>query len=123
MLEQWGIEHSDWWLPNDERCPRIIRSIKDFIHERTTAPKDQTSEDLREMRGIFSTLTISDSPPSENMGHTPIEGVMASGGVPTNLDETLVYTGGSPDYDWNYESSNMPGGGETYSGAGQYPGQ
>lgn len=118
VLEQWGIEHSDWWLPNDERCPPIIRDIKDFIQERTSAPKDQTSEDLREMRGIFSTLTLSDSPPSETSSHTPIESVMASGGASTNMDETLVYTGGSPDYEWNYESRKMSSGGDAYSGVG-----
>lgn len=67
MLEAWGLEPSDWWLPNDEGCPPIIRSIKDFIRERSTAPKDQVSEDLKEMRGIFSSLNISDSPGSDNM--------------------------------------------------------
>ncbi|KAJ4985884.1 C6 finger domain-containing protein [Stagonosporopsis vannaccii] len=67
MLESWGLEPSDWWLPNDEGCPPIIRSIKDFIRERSTAPKDQVSEDLKEMRGIFSSLNISDSPGSDNM--------------------------------------------------------
>jgi hypothetical protein len=121
ILEQWGLEHSDWWLPNDEDCPRIIRSIKDFIHERTREPKDQTSEDLREMRGIFSTLTISESPPDENMGNTPpIDSVLVSGGVPSNLDDTLVYTGGSPDQDFEYDSKLQ--GGEAY-GSGQYLGR
>lgn len=67
MLEAWGLEASDWWLPNDEGCPPIIRSIKDFIRERSTAPKDQVSEDLKEMRGIFSSLNISDSPGSDNI--------------------------------------------------------
>ncbi|KAF2996673.1 hypothetical protein E8E13_004257 [Curvularia kusanoi] len=67
MLEAWGLGPSDWWLPNDEGCPPIVRSIKDFIHERSTAPKDQISEDLKEMRGIFSSLTISDSPGSDSM--------------------------------------------------------
>jgi hypothetical protein len=67
MLESMGAGPSDWWLPNDEACPPIIRSIKDFIKDRTTAPKDQVTEDLREMRGIFNSLTISDSPPSDLM--------------------------------------------------------
>lgn len=67
MLEAWGLEASDWWLPNDEGCPPIVRSIKDFIRERSTAPRDQVSEDLKEMRGIFSSLNISDSPGSDNM--------------------------------------------------------
>jgi hypothetical protein len=67
MLESMGAGPSDWWLPNDEACPPIIRSIKDFIKDRTTAPKDQVTDDLREMRGIFNSLTISDSPPSDSM--------------------------------------------------------
>lgn len=120
MLEQWGLEHSDWWFPNDEDCPRIIRSIKNFIRERTTAPKDQTSEDLQEMRGIFSTLTISESPQEDSMCDTSIEGSQASRGTPSNPDETLVYTGGSPDYEWNYESK-VPGG-EAY-GSSHFLGQ
>lgn len=103
MLEQWGLEHSDWWLPHDEGCPPIIRSIKDFITDRTTAPRDQTSEDLREMKGIFSTLTISDSPPDGNPGSTPPEGMLGDGGIPSNLDATLVYAGGSPEFEWNYD--------------------
>ncbi|KAF2684363.1 hypothetical protein K458DRAFT_302760 [Lentithecium fluviatile CBS 122367] len=108
MLEGWGIGPSDWWLPNDEGCPPIIRSIKNFIRERTTAPKDQVSEDLREMKGIFNTLTISDSPPEFTAGNT----VAGAGGTPTSIDETGTYTGGSPDY------SNA----DAYR-SGQYPGQ
>ncbi|KAH7121191.1 hypothetical protein B0J11DRAFT_551654 [Dendryphion nanum] len=107
LLESWGLEHSDWWLPNDESCPRIIRSIKDFIMDRTTKPKDQTSEDLREMRGFFSTLTISDSPLSDTTSTTPTSITLESalgGSVTSSLDGTLVYSGGSPDYDWNYDS-------------------
>jgi hypothetical protein len=89
MLESWGIGPSDWWLPNDEGCPPIIRSIKNFIRERTTAPKDQVSEDLREMKGIFSTLIISDSPPEYTGNQTPIEST--SGGA-SGFDEA-AYTG------------------------------
>ncbi|KAF2850531.1 hypothetical protein T440DRAFT_91013 [Plenodomus tracheiphilus IPT5] len=74
MLESMGIGPSDWWLPNDEGCPPIIRSIKDFIKDRTQAPKDQVSDDLREMRGIFSSMTISDSPPSDIVTATSIQG-------------------------------------------------
>ena len=95
ILESWGLEASDWWLPNDEGCPRIVRSIKDFIRERETAPKDQVSEDLKEM------------------SQTPIEGVL---GAPSSLDETGFYTGGSPDQDWSYEGK-IPG------AAAQYPAQ
>ncbi|KAI8938384.1 hypothetical protein NX059_004280 [Plenodomus lindquistii] len=75
MLESMGVGPSDWWLPNDEGCPPIIRSIKDFIKDRTQAPKDQVSDDLREMRGIFSSMTISDSPPSDNVTATSADGL------------------------------------------------
>jgi hypothetical protein len=97
---------SDWWLPNDEGCPPIIRSVKDFIRDRTQAPKDQVSEDLREMKGIFSMLTISDSPPGDatsnasNSGNTPNESTM---GAPGTLEETTVYTSRSPDYNYSYD--------------------
>ncbi|KAF2637468.1 hypothetical protein P280DRAFT_105984 [Massarina eburnea CBS 473.64] len=99
MLEGWGMPPSDWWLPNDEDCPPIIRSIKNFIRERTTTPKDQVSEDLREMRGIFSTLTISDSP-SSNSSSTPIE---STTGAPSTIDETGIYTSTCPDQKYQYD--------------------
>jgi len=82
MLEMMGVGPSDWWLPNDESCPPIIRSIKDFIKERTQAPKDQVSDDLREMRGIFNSMTISDSPPSDNMTVTSGDGLGSTYGSP-----------------------------------------
>ena len=92
MLESMGAAPSDWWLPNDENCPPIIRSIKDFIKDRTQAPKDQVSEDLLEMRGIFSSLTISDSPTSDNMTITSADG----------LGSGSAY--GSPDWQSGYGS-------------------
>jgi hypothetical protein len=95
MLEAWGMVSSDWWLPNDESCPPIIRSIKDFIRERSTAPKDQISEDLREMRGIFSSLTISDSPGSDNMTVTSMDSVGGPMGVRSNFEHSIS---GSPDW-------------------------
>ncbi|EUC36145.1 hypothetical protein COCCADRAFT_88870 [Bipolaris zeicola 26-R-13] len=82
MLESMGAPPSDWWLPDDEGCPPIIRSIKDFIKDRTQAPKDQVSEDLREMRGIFNSLTISDSPTSDNMTVTSADGLGSAYGSP-----------------------------------------
>jgi hypothetical protein len=121
MLEAWGLEASDWWLPNDESCPPIVRSIKNFIRDRTQEPKDQTSDDLREMRGIFSSMSISNSPSSDRTSDTPIEGVAGTSGVPMNLDETLIYTGGSPEFDWSYEQDRY-GGTETFA-SDKYPGQ
>jgi hypothetical protein len=95
MLESWGMAPSDWWLPNDESCPPIIRSIKDFIRERSTAPKDQISEDLREMRGIFSSLTISDSPGSDNMTVTSMDSASGPMSARSNFEHSVS---GSPDW-------------------------
>jgi len=119
MLEGWGLEPSDWWLPNDEGCPPIIRSIKNFINDRNSQPRDQASDDLREIRGIFSNLTLSDTPSPDRPGE------MTPGGSQTrtmsNIDETLVYAGGSPEFGWNYDQDKFSG--MDQYGQGQYPGQ
>jgi hypothetical protein len=49
-----------WWLPNDEAYPPIIRSIRRFVEERTAPAKDLPSEDLRDMKAIFSSLKLDD---------------------------------------------------------------
>ncbi|KAF2125163.1 hypothetical protein P153DRAFT_300606 [Dothidotthia symphoricarpi CBS 119687] len=97
MLESYGLSPSDWWLPNDEACPPIIRSIKNFIHERATAPKDQVSDDLKEMRGIFGSMTISDSPDSVTVTSSDYAGGASAQG---NFD-MFTRTDGSPEsVDW-----------------------
>jgi hypothetical protein len=53
-----------WWLPNDEDYPRIIRSIRNFVEERTSAAKDLPAEDLRDMKAIFASLKLDDGIPS-----------------------------------------------------------
>jgi hypothetical protein len=103
FLGGWGLPPSDWWLPNDEGCPAIIRSIKDFIQERTTAPKDEVSENLREMRGIFGSLTISDSPPDDTCSNTTGD-TTTQGSVSTNTDDMLYYTGSPPEYEYGYDA-------------------
>jgi hypothetical protein len=59
-----------WWLPNDEGYPPIIRSIRKFVEERTAPAKDIPSEDLRDMKAIFSSLNLDDETSSQppNMG-------------------------------------------------------
>ncbi|KAH5359687.1 hypothetical protein HBI49_137150 [Parastagonospora nodorum] len=108
MLESMGAGPSDWWFPNDEGCPPIIRSIKDFIKDRTSMPKDPVSDDLREMRGIFNSLTISDSPSSDTMTLTSNDGGLAA------------MAGGSPDWSSSYsgdrKSSSATTHGSQYSG-------
>jgi hypothetical protein len=118
MTEEWGIDVTRWWLP-DEDCPPIIRAIKDFSHERTMEPKDQSSEDLRDMKGMFKGLTLGDSP-DKPVSVTGLEvGQVISPGTgdggPMNLDEALIYTGGSPDFGWELEGEGFAARGGAYS--------
>jgi hypothetical protein len=57
-----------WWLPNDEDYPPIIRSIRNFVEERTSKAKNLPAEDLRDMKAIFALLKLDDGttsvPPS-----------------------------------------------------------
>jgi hypothetical protein len=115
MLESMGVGPSDWWLPDDEACPPIIRSIKDFIKDRTQAPKDQVSDDLREMRGIFSSLTISDSPPSDNMTVTSADSLGIAGIHGAEMH-------GSPEWASGYGSDQKSSSAETYGSGLHYPG-
>ena len=54
-----------WWLPNDERYPTIVRSIRRFVEERTAPARDVPSEDLRDMKAIFSSLKLDDGKSSQ----------------------------------------------------------
>lgn len=49
-----------WWLPNDEAYPPIIRSIRNFVEERTSPAKNLPAEDLRDMKAIFASLKLDD---------------------------------------------------------------
>lgn len=51
----------NWWLPNDEAYPPIIRSIRRFVEERTSPAKNMPAEDLRDMKAIFASLKLDDS--------------------------------------------------------------
>ncbi|PMD50290.1 uncharacterized protein K444DRAFT_547199 [Hyaloscypha bicolor E] len=53
-----------WWLPNDEDYPPIIRSIRNFVEERTSEAKTLPAEDLRDMKAIFASLKLDDGIPS-----------------------------------------------------------
>lgn len=63
-----------WWLPNDENFPSIIRSIRNFVDERTSSATDDSTKDLRDMKAIFASLNLeNDRPPtSSSQATTPI---------------------------------------------------
>lgn len=56
----------NWWLPNNENYPAIIRSIRKFVEERTAPAKDMSSEDLRDMKAIFSSMKLDEGEASQN---------------------------------------------------------
>lgn len=54
----------NWWLPNEEGLPLVVRSIRNFVEERTAPARDVPTEDLRDMKAIFSSMKLDDSPSS-----------------------------------------------------------
>ncbi|KAM3076950.1 hypothetical protein ACMFMG_003582 [Clarireedia jacksonii] len=64
-----------WWLPNDELFYPLIRSIRNFVDDRTSAPKNVESKDVQDMKIVFSALSLSDesdsSPPLTYKGKGP----------------------------------------------------
>ena len=63
LAELWSTPSvNSWWLPDEAEYPRIIRSIRELIQDRTTKPRTQANEDIRAMRAIFSKMNMDDSP-------------------------------------------------------------
>lgn len=54
-----------WWLPNDEGYPPIIRTIRNFVEERTSHGVDHPTEDLRDMKAIFASMNLESSDPGQ----------------------------------------------------------
>ena len=63
LAEQWGDSSiKEWWLPDGEGQPPLIRSIRSFIEERTVKPQNQAGEDIRAMKAMLSKMSLNDSP-------------------------------------------------------------
>jgi hypothetical protein len=61
MSDLWGVDVTHWWLPNDEGYPPILRALRDFIDFRAiNAAKELQAKDadVRDMAGIFKTMSI-----------------------------------------------------------------
>ncbi|KAL8697732.1 MAG: hypothetical protein Q9201_006963 [Fulgogasparrea decipioides] len=60
LANLWGIaEVHHWWLPDEEACPSIVRSIRSFIEARTPSLSRQPkAEDVRTMKGLVDKLNI-----------------------------------------------------------------
>ncbi|KAL1992181.1 hypothetical protein VTN49DRAFT_4213 [Thermomyces lanuginosus] len=62
LAEVWQIpELNEWWVPNEDGCPPIIKEIRALTEERTTNPRDHFREDLRDMKSLFKRLSFDDN--------------------------------------------------------------
>lgn len=131
MSAHFDVDLRHWWLPNNEGFPRILRTVRKLILDRDEGPpRDQISEDLREMRGIFFSLSIdanARSPSTSTTSTTSTEGRKGKERVNEMQDvkpdsttkvesmdermgldwsmneDTFVYDN-SPDLDWTYDA-------------------
>ncbi len=64
MAELWGKpEVNECWLPDEATCPPVVRSVRSFMENRLPhAESESRSEDQRNIKGIFSQLSIHESP-------------------------------------------------------------
>ncbi|KAA8571972.1 hypothetical protein EYC84_001913 [Monilinia fructicola] len=105
-----------WWLPNDEMYHPIIRSIRKFVEDRTSLPKNAESKDVQDMKAVFSAMDVSDqsdcSPQMTSKGKSTASDVdvaSSSGWSPaqTNMDcNQSEYGGGynNEQSSWNNQS-------------------
>lgn len=64
----------EWWFPDYEGCPPVIKIIHDFVEERSAKPKDEMTEDLKNMAQVFKGMTLDsgDSSSSKSPSMEPI---------------------------------------------------
>ncbi|KAK2765135.1 hypothetical protein FQN54_008834 [Arachnomyces sp. PD_36] len=64
-------EMLNWWLPNEEGYPQVIKEIRSWVEERTTHPRDNFRGDLRDMKTLFWKMSIDDSSSPGSSGMNP----------------------------------------------------
>lgn len=64
MADEWGVpEVNDWWLPDENACPPVVRTVQAFMEDRLPQAGGQSrSEDQRNIKGIFSKLSLHENP-------------------------------------------------------------
>lgn len=64
MADEWGVpEVNDWWLPDENACPPVVRTVQAFMEDRLPQVEGQSrSEDQRNIKGIFSELSFHEIP-------------------------------------------------------------
>jgi hypothetical protein len=101
---------SEWWLPN-EKPPSVVKQIREFIMERQNINQDTKSTSVREMRGIFNTLSLSDASSPESVAspssgsaarqpsdpRSPTEELAVAAAVPLSRESPGSWSFGSPE--------------------------
>lgn len=64
MAKEWNLpEIRDWWLPDNNACPPVVRSIQSFMEDRRPQTEGPPrSEDQRNVSGVFSKMSIREVP-------------------------------------------------------------
>ncbi|KAI3127603.1 transcriptional regulator family: Fungal Specific TF [Penicillium roqueforti] len=58
----WQVpEVNYWWLPNDEGYTSIVREIRSLTDERSTQPRDEKRETVRDMKSLFGKLNLDET--------------------------------------------------------------
>ncbi|PYH47518.1 C6 finger domain protein [Aspergillus saccharolyticus JOP 1030-1] len=73
MAALWQLPEIDrWWLPNDENYPDLIREVRAMTEERTTHPRDNFREDVRDMKGLFWNISLDDTESDTSPASVPL---------------------------------------------------
>ncbi|MCJ1295367.1 hypothetical protein MMC34_006929 [Xylographa carneopallida] len=118
IAELWALpEIEHWWLPHEEGYPPIIKSIRAFIEERTRAPRDQGSEDVRNIKGMFAKLGLDDTSPKDSPESSSSVGASLPAGsyeqMPSSFEQVGErLEGGDRWFDARMEDGGWEGGGE-----------
>jgi len=74
ISNHFNIDVSEWWLEDPATYPPVVRSIREFIAERSSSARrpgaDDKSTQLKEMAGIFKQMSLSDGSSPESV-HSP----------------------------------------------------
>jgi hypothetical protein len=73
LSETWGADVKEWWFPDGEGCPDVVRRVREFIKYRNIVPKDEMEQHLQHMSGLFRTMDVSEhgSSPSTDAQSSP----------------------------------------------------
>ncbi|QDS69244.1 hypothetical protein FKW77_001785 [Venturia effusa] len=100
LEDLWDVDLSDWWLPNGEGCPPVIRQIRSFI---TSTPNDTTGEDLTAFKGIFASLSLSNTTSPARSSHTSPEAQDSKSPLQRQTTEPCFNTGTGKVFDDHYD--------------------